>query len=312
MNAVLGTMTFGDGLDEASARRVLDEAVSRGVRDIDTANGYAGGASEEFLGRALSGRRDEVRLASKVGIPHPDAAGAAPLSAVGIERCIAGSLRRLDTDHLDVYYLHQPDRATSVGETLDTLARLIDDGRVRAWGVSNHASWQLAELVFESRARGMAGPILSQQLYNALCRQIEAEYREAAERFDAPVVAYNPLAGGLLTGRHRYEEMPAGGRFGGDRLGAMYTERYWDPRMFEAIDRLRVLADDSGIELRELALRWLIGRPGLHGVLIGGSRPEHVRSNLDALDRGPLDADLVARIDEIGDWIAGPVPAYNR
>ena len=106
--------------------------------------------------------------------------------------------------------------------------------------------------------------------------------------------------------------MPAGGRFGGDRLGAMYTERYWDPRMFEAIDRLRVLADDSGIELRELALRWLIGRPGLHGVLIGGSRPEHVRSNLDALDRGPLDADLVARIDEIGDWIAGPVPAYNR
>lgn len=310
--AVLGTMTFGDGLDESSSKRVLDEALDRGLRDVDTANGYAGGASEQILGRALSGRRDEVRLASKVGMPHPDAEGAAPLSRIAIERCVTGSLRRLATDRLDLYYLHQPDRATPVGETLDALAGLLDDGRIRAWGVSNVASWQLAELVFGARERGMAGPVASQQLYNALCRRIEPEYREAAERFDAPVIAYNPLAGGLLTGRHRYAQAPEGGRFGGERLGRMYTDRYWDPRMFEAIDRLREVAEDAGAEMRELALRWLVGRPGVAGVLIGGSRPEHVRSNLDVLERGALDPALAARIDEIGDWIDGPVPAYNR
>ncbi|MET4639632.1 aldo/keto reductase [Mycetocola sp. 2940] len=310
--AVLGTMTFGDGLDEQAARRVVDEALDRGIRDVDTANGYAGGASEEIVGRSVSGRRDDVRLASKVGIPHPDADGAAPLSAAGIERCLDASLRRLGTDHLDMYYLHQPDRATPVGETLDALSTLLSRGKILAWGVSNFASWQLAELAFESRERGMVGPTMSQQLYNALCRRIEHEYCEAAERFKAPVIAYNPLAGGLLTGRYRYEHAPAGGRFAGERLGRMYTERYWDSRMFEAIDRLREVADEAGIELRELALRWIIGRPSVSGVLVGGSRPEHLRSNLDALESGPLDDVLIQRIDQVGDWIDGPVPDYNR
>lgn len=315
MNApatVLGTMTFGDGLDETAARSVLDEALERGVRDIDTANGYAGGASEEIIGRALGDRRADVRLDSKVGIPHPDAEGAPPLSAPAIRRCLDASLARLRTDHLDTYYLHQPDRSTPVGETLDALAGLLETGRIRSWGVSNTASWQLAELAFLARDRGMPGPRVSQQLYNVLCRRVESEYREAAQRFDAPLIAYNPLAGGLLTGRHRYAEPAADGRFAGDRLGRMYTERYWDPRMFEAIDRLRVVADDAGLPLVELALRWLSGRPAVAGILIGGSRPAQVCANIDILEKGPLDADLVARIEEVGDWVDGPVPAYNR
>ncbi|MDQ1138142.1 aryl-alcohol dehydrogenase-like predicted oxidoreductase [Microbacterium sp. SORGH_AS 1204] len=310
--AVLGTMTFGDGLDETASALVLKTALDSGIVDIDTANGYAGGVSEEIIGRALTGRRDDVRLASKVGMPHPDAEGAAPLSSAGITRCIDGSLRRLRTDHLDLYYLHQPDRTTSVGETLDTLGALLADGRVRAWGISNFASWQLAELVFEARARGIQSPVISQQLYNAVCRRIESEYIEAADRFGAPVIAYNPLAGGLLTGKHSFHAPPTGGRFGGERLGRMYTDRYWDPRMFDAIDRLRGVAEQAGLDMREIALRWLVDRPGVAGVLVGGSRPEQVRSNLDTLSRGPLDPDLTACIDEIGDWLNGPVPAYNR
>lgn len=312
IRTILGTMTFGDGLEEADARRVVDAALERGVCDIDTANGYAGGASERIVGRAIAGHRSGVRLASKVGMPNPDAAGAAPLSSIAVRRCLDASLSRLDTDHLDLYYLHQPDRSTPVGETLDVLAALLEEGRILAWGVSNFASWQLAEVALEARTRGMAAPVASQQLYNAVCRRVEAEFVEAGLRFGAPIVAYNPLAGGLLTGKHRFDSAPAGGRFGGERLGKMYTDRYWDPRMFEAIERLRVLADGSGLELRELALRWLIDRRGVEGILVGGSRPEQIRSNLDAVALGALDPDLVVRIDEISAWLDGPVPSYNR
>lgn len=312
IRVVLGTMTFGDGIDAADAERIVGESLERGVRDIDTANGYAGGESERILGAVLRGRRDDVRLASKVGIPHPDAREFAPLSAQAMERSLAGSLARLGTDHLDLYYLHQPDRDTPIGETLDALARFIDDGRISAWGVSNVASWQLTELVYEARVRGLAAPVSAQQLYNALCRRIEDEFVEASEHFATPIMAYNPLAGGLLTGNHHYAARPSEGRFGGERLGAMYTDRYWDPRMFEAVDRLRTLAVEAGISLREMALRWLIGRRNIDAVLLGGSKPEHISGNLTALAQGRLNHEMIAKIDGVGDWLAGPVPAFNR
>ncbi|MCT2085671.1 aldo/keto reductase [Microbacterium enclense] len=310
--AVLGTMNFGDGLDNAAATLVLNEALDSGIHYIDTANGYAGGASEEIIGRALTARRHDVHLASKVGMPHGDADGAPPLSAAAIRQCLKGSFRRLNTDYLDLYYLHQPDRATPVDETLDTLAALLEEGAIRSWAISNHASWQLAELADKARERGIPGPAASQQLYNVVCRRIESEYLEAAAHFEAPVVAYNPLAGGLLTGKHSYAARPDSGRFGGERLGKMYTDRYWDPRMFEAIERLRDISDEAGLDMREVSLRWLVDRPGVSGILVGGSRPEQVRSNLDTITHGPLEPELVERVDAVGEWLDGPVPKYNR
>ncbi|GAA4428548.1 aldo/keto reductase [Georgenia halophila] len=308
---VLGTMTFGDSIGESDAASVLDIYLSAGGRHVDTANGYAGGASEEILGSLLRGR-DDLFVASKVGIPHPDSEGFPPLSREAILRSIDGSLRRLGRDQIDLYYLHQPDPDTPILETLETLAGLLQEGRIRSWGLSNFASWQLVDLANNASSIGLAAPLASQQMYNAICRKIEDEFVAAAKYAATPIIAYNPLAGGLLTDRHRYENKPQHGRFGEGRLGAMYIERYWDPRIFEAIDRLRTVVGRSGLSMAELSLRWLLSKPQISGLLVGGSQTNHVAENLDMAAKGQLDAELVSAVDAIGNWLAGPVPHYKR
>lgn len=143
---VLGTMTFGDTADRATAAAMLDAALDAGITGVDTANGYAGGESERILAELLPGRRDRVVLATKAGIPHPDQGEHAPLSAEGLRAALEGSLKRLGTDHVDLFYLHQPDRRTPLAETLATVAEFVQDGKVLSLGVSNFAAWQIAEL----------------------------------------------------------------------------------------------------------------------------------------------------------------------
>lgn len=309
---VLGTMTFGDTVDAATARRMLDTALDEGITAVDTANGYAGGASEEILRDLLPGRRDRVVLATKAGIPHPDADGAPPLSPVALRRCLRGSLQRLGLDHVDLFYLHQPDRATPIGETVAELGKLVAEGLVSAIGVSNFAAWQIAEISHECDAQGVPRPVVAQQLYNLLARRVEDEYLEYARMAGVGTVVYNPLGGGLLTGRHSFERRPEHGRFGDSRLAAMYTERYWDDRLFAAVTALSAVADNAGIPLTELSLRWLLSREGVDSVLLGGSRVEHLADNIIAASRGPLPADVLAACDEAGNALRGPMPAYNR
>jgi len=162
---VLGTMTFGDSVDERTAAQMIDDFLAAGGTGIDTANGYAGGRSETMLARLLGDHRDQVVLATKVGIPHPDADDTPPLSIEGIRRCVAGSLHRLNTDHVDLLYLHQPDRATPIGQTLTVLQELLDNGDIRAWGVSNFAAWQIAELRYTAADLGNPDPVIAQQIY---------------------------------------------------------------------------------------------------------------------------------------------------
>jgi aryl-alcohol dehydrogenase-like predicted oxidoreductase len=309
---VLGTMTFGDTVDVDGAAAMLDAALNAGITHIDTANGYAGGESERMLARLLRDRRDRVTLATKAGIPHPDAGDHSPLSAAGLRASVEGSLKRLDTDRVDLFYLHQPDRSASLTETLGTVAELVAEGKIRALGVSNYAAWQIAELNHTADAAGAPRPVVAQQLYNLLARRIEEEYVEFAAVTGLVTMVYNPLGGGLLTGRHSFEADPAEGRFGSSRLAQMYKERYWNTAIFDAIHQLSVIADKAGMPLTELALRWLVSKPAAGPILLGGSKVEHLSSNIAAVAKGPLDAEVVDACDDVGAALRGPMPSYNR
>lgn len=309
---VLGTMTFGDTVDRAGAAAMLDAALDAGITGVDTANGYAGGESERLLGELLPGRRDRIVLATKAGIPHPDQGDHAPLSPAGLRAALEGSLKRLGTDHVDLFYLHQPDRATPIADTLATVAEFAAEGKIRALGVSNYAAWQIALLVRTADEVGAPRPVVAQQLHNLLARRIEEEYAEYAAVTGLATMVYNPLGGGLLTGRHQFGSAPGSGRFGDSRLAGMYRERYWDERLFTAVAQLTEVAEGAGIPLTDLALRWLLDRPSTDALLLGGSRTEHLLANIAAAQAGPLPADVTAACDEVGARLRGPMPAYNR
>ena len=309
---VLGTMTFGDTVDFDDAAAMLDAALDAGITHIDTANGYAGGESERMLARLLRDRRDHVMVATKAGIPHPDAGDHSPLSAAGLRSSVEGSLARLGTDHIDLFYLHQPDRSASLAETLGTVAELVAEGKILALGVSNYAAWQIGEVNHIADGVGAPRPAVAQQLYNLLARRIEEEYVEFAAVTGLVTMVYNPLGGGLLTGRHSFEADPAEGRFGNSRLAAMYKKRYWNTAIFDAIQQLTVIADKAGVPITELALRWLLAKPATGPILLGGSKVEHLRSNIAAIAKGPLEADVVEACDDVGAALRGPMPSYNR
>lgn len=309
---VLGTMTFGDTADEATAGRMVEEALAAGITTIDTANAYVGGVTEEMLSRLLKGKRDGVILASKAGMPHADHGSNAPLSAAGLRASVEGSLRRLGVGSIDLFYLHQPDRATPLTETLSTVASLVEEGKIGALGVSNFAAWQIADVIHTAREVGAPRPVVAQQLYNLVARRLEEEYLEFAATHNVHTMVYNPLGGGLLTGKHSFDAKPTEGRYGDSKLAAMYTQRYWDRQLFDAIGELSRIAADAGVTLAELSLRWLAYRSGVGSMLLGGSKVEQLRANIAAVANGPLPADVVDACDAVGTALRGPMPAYNR
>ncbi|MEO6413355.1 MAG: aldo/keto reductase [Pedococcus sp.] len=309
---VLGTMTFGDTADLTTSRAMVDAALEAGITSLDTANGYAATRTEEILGEVLAGRRDQVTLATKAGIYPGDAGGNPLLSRKGIRSSLEASLRRLRTDHVDLFYLHQPDRTVTVDETAEALAEVVSAGLAKAVGVSNFAAWQIADLTVACERVGAPRPVVAQQLYNLVARRVEDEYAEYAATHELATIVYNPLGGGLLTGRHSFDADPGDGRFGSSALSSMYRDRYWNRSLFEAVDALSTIASDAGVGLPELSLRWLLSRPVVTSVLLGGSKPDQLRANIAAAERGPLPVDIVAACDEVGATLAGPMPAYNR
>ncbi|WP_326807127.1 aldo/keto reductase [Streptomyces sp. NBC_01775] len=309
---VLGTMTFGDTVDRDGAAAMLDAALDAGITGVDTANGYAGGESERILAEVLPRRRDRIVLATKAGIPHPDQGEHPPLSPAGLRAALEGSLKRLGTDHVDLFYLHQPDRRTPPAETLATVAEFVAEGKIRALGVSNYAAWQISELTRVADETGAPRPVVAQQLHNLLARRIEEEYVEYAAVSELRTMVYNPLGGGLLTGRHRFDAHPATGRFGDSKLARMYKQRYWQEDLFTAVGQLAAVADEAGIPLTEIALRWLLERPSTDALLLGGSKVDHLRANIAAAQAGPLPTDVTAACDAVGATLRGPMPAYNR
>jgi aryl-alcohol dehydrogenase-like predicted oxidoreductase len=304
-----GTMTFGGQTDEPTAARMIDTCIDRGINFFDTANAYTGGASETILGKVLGARRKDVVVASKVSNKVGDSPDLEGLSKSAIRRCVDDTLRRLGTDYLDIYYLHRPDRKTPIEETLETMQLLVTQGKVRYPAASNYAAWQMAEMFAICAENNWTPPFVAQPMYNVLARVIEQEYLPMCARFGISNVVYNPLAGGLLTGKQKREAPLAGTRFDDNKL---YMDRYWNNALFDAVDRLREAATQHNRSLISVSLNWLLHHTPVECVILGASKLEHLVQNLDALDDGPLPADLLGTLDAVWTDLRGSSPTYTR
>lgn len=310
---VLGTMTIGSRVGPEEAGTLVATAREAGITMLDTANSYNAGESERILGEVIAPFRDQVQVASKVFNPVGDGPDDRGLSRPAVRKALEATLRRLRTDHLDVYYLHAPDPETPIEETLGAMQEAVDAGLVREVGVSNYAAWQIAEIRALQEREDRPPVHISQPGYNLLWRRIEDEYAACSRRFDLFNIVYNPLAGGLLTGKHRDLEHPdPDTRFGGGELSGRYLDRYWNPEQFAAVGELRRIADEAGLTLPALAFRWLLGREVVDAVLLGASSTEQLRQNLAAADGPPLSPDVVAACDTVWEGLRGVAPRYNR
>jgi aryl-alcohol dehydrogenase-like predicted oxidoreductase len=306
---VMGTMTFGSQVDEEEAAAMIDVCLDAGVNMLDTANAYNAGASESILGSALKGRRDDLLVATKVFNPMGEGRDDRGLGRAAIHKAIDSSLGRLQTEYVDLYYLHQPDWDTPIEETLEAMNDLVQSGKVRYIGVSNYAAWQICDILCRSERRAWQPVAISQQMYNLLARRVEEEYEAFSRQFGVFDIVYNPLAGGLLTGKHAPSSVPAEGtRFSVE----MYRDRYWNSAQFEAVEALEEAAREHGMSLLELSYRWLLSRPLVDAVLMGASSLDQLRANLAACEGEGVDQDLATRCDAVWARLRGPAPAYNR
>lgn len=291
----LGTMTFGGQCDEATSFRIMDVAADRGVTFLDTADVYpippdlvTSGRTEEVVGRWLAeapGRRRSLVLATKcrarVG-PAPNDQG---LSRRHIIEACEASLRRLGTDFIDLYQSHSFDPDAPLDETLRAFDDLVRSGKVRYVGCSNYAAWQLAIAMGISERRGWARYDCHQPRYNLLHREIEAELLPLCRDQGVGVIAYNPLAGGFLSGKHSAEAPPAPGtRFTLGASGELYRERYWHAAQFEAVRALKDYCRVRGWDLATASIAWVLAQPGITSAIVGASRPEQLDATLAAPD----------------------------
>lgn len=292
----IGCNNFGRKLDLDGTRAVVDAALDAGINFFDTADIYGEpqGGSEELLGQALKGRRDDVVVATKFGMdmhglngPDHGARGARRY----IARAVEASLRRLDTDHIDLYQMHEPDPGTPIDETLAALDDLVTAGKVRYLGNSNFAGWQIADADWTASSQGRTRFISAQNHYSLLERSVEAEVIPACERFGLGMLPFFPLANGLLTGKYkRNEAPPAGSRLSG---GGRYAERLaaadWD-----TIEAIEAYAAERGVSMLQVAMGGLAARPAVTSVIAGATTPEQVRANAEAGTWQPTDEDLDA------------------
>ena len=322
MQLVLGTMTFGSQVERSDAAHLVRRFRERGHRLLDTAYVYNDGATETLLG-ALREADEGVRALPIAGKANPSVAGG--LTAASLEKQLTTSLGRLGTESLDLFYLHMPDLDTPIETTLAAVAEQHAAGRFRRFGLSNYAAWQVAEIVGLCRENGWPRPVVYQGMYNALTRDVERELFPCLARFGIDFHVYNPLAGGLLSGKYRsVDELPSDGRFAGNES---YQARYWKREYFDVIARFADLARARDIEPAAAALRWLVHHSALsaaardetsggvaespprgvsddapasggHAIILGASSEAHLVANLDACEQGPLPDELVAALDE--------------
>ncbi len=300
-------MTFGPmgNPDEDEGVRIIHRALDAGINFIDTADVYSRGRSEEIVGRALKGRRDEVVLATKVHGRMGNDPNMRGNSRRWIVREIEESLRRLGTDHVDLYQLHRPDPDTDLEETLEALTDLVRQGKVRAVGTSAFPAWQLVETQWIAERRGLVRPRCEQCSYSILVRAPERDVFPVALRYGVGVIVYSPLAGGWLTGKYRRgEEPPAGSRMArSGSMGGRFAPRFDQSRpevqhRYDVVDALARLADKAGIALTHLALAFTVAHPAVTSAIIGPRTLEQLEDLLAGADLR-LDADVLDAIDEV-------------
>jgi len=273
-NLCLGTMMFGGQTDEAVARRITDKAFEQGVNFIDTANGYNGGKSEEVVGRLIAPRRDSWVLATKFVNPNPGASGPNDRGASrkNLIQSVDASLKRLGTDYIDLFYLHREDHDTQPEETVRALAELVQAGKLRYWGVSNHRAWKLAEFVRTADLLGVDRPAATQPCYNLANRQPEAEHLSAAEYYGVGVVSFSPLARGVLTGKYAPDAAPPEGTRAA-RNDKRLQQTEWRPESLVLAQAVKEHAQARGITAGQFALAWVLNN-GLVTSAITGPRTE--------------------------------------
>ena len=277
----LGTMPFGGDADEETSAAMFHRCREAGVNFFDTANVYADGRSEEILGTLIAGCRDEVILTSKVGFPIGEDVNARGLSRRHIMSAVEGSLKRLGTDHVDLYFLHTFDPNTPIEETLRALDDLVRQGKILYPAASNWAAWQIATALGISAREGLARFECIQPMYSLVKRQAEVEILPLAQAEQMGVISYSPLGAGLLTGKYSTTHRPEQGRL---LENEMYTTRYGDPTYYEVAERFTAHAKERGVHPASLAVAWVMSHPAITAPIIGARNVEQLEASLAALD----------------------------
>jgi len=298
-------MTFGLQCDEPTSVAILDRAADGGVDFLDSSDAYplggdlaTRGVTEEILGRWLRGKRDRFIVATKCFVPTGPAPFDSGNSRKHILDAVEASLRRLQTDYIDLYQLHGYDPATPIDETLGALDDLVHQGKVRYLGCSNFLTYQLVRAVGRTETLRLARLDCVQPRYNLLFRQIEREMLPYCGEEGIGVIPYNPIAGGLLSGKHSpANPPPESTRFTLGTAGKMYQDRYWHDREFDTVEALRGLADEAGVSLVTLSVAWVLANQAITAPIIGASRPEQLGPSLAAAEF-TIDDDLKRRLDE--------------
>jgi aryl-alcohol dehydrogenase (NADP+) len=301
----LGTMVFGAQCDEAASVAVMDAAAELGISFFDVADVYpvppdpkTAGASESIVGRWLKGRRSEFVVATKFNGPMgpgPNDRGASRRHM--LEACEA-SLRRLQTDHIDIYYAHHFDPTTPLDEMLEAFDRLRADGKIHYVGISNYSAWQLGLAHAVVAERRLAPIAALQPRYNLLFREAERDLLPLAAALGIGVMPYNPLGAGMLTGKYRRgSEPPPESRFGWGDYGRMYQGRYWSDEMFNVVDAVVEVGRQESMTPGQAALAWILTRGAITAPIVGASHPEQLRESVQALEKR-LSPESLERLDE--------------
>ena len=302
----LGTMTYGSQVAEKESIDIIESALAAGVNFLDTADAYIDGRSEEIVGKALKGKRQSVVLATKVENKVGPGVNDAGLSRKHIMQGIEDSLRRLGTDYIDLYYVHKPDYDTPIEETLRALDDLVHQGKARYIACSNFHAWRLCKALWVSDLHRLARFDCIQPPYNLLTRDIEYELLPLCASEGVGVCVYNPLAGGLLTGKHHPNKPPAEGtRFAlpyetraHGQIGSIYSERYWSAANFEAVASLEKIAREHGRSLPQFALAWILSKEVITSAICGATSLKHLEQNIGAADI-ELSEEELATCDEV-------------
>jgi aryl-alcohol dehydrogenase-like predicted oxidoreductase len=306
----LGTMMFGGQTAEAESLAIMDCAFERGINLFDTADVYNAGESERITGKGIKGRREKIILATKVFNKVGDAGhNDSGLSRRYILKALEASLRRLDTDYLDIYYLHAPDYDTRLEETLETTTELVKSGKVRYIGISNFAAWQIADILSVCEKNGFIAPIITQNVYNAIIRDIEWELIPCIKKHGINLTAYNPIAAGLLSGKHKPGKPTENTRFA---LNKLYADRYWSEKNFTAVGQLTDISEKNGMSLLELALRWCVSRQEVVSVITGVSRLPQIEQNIASVEGVTLSEEVLSQCDAVWQDMAGRPFPYMR
>lgn len=301
----LGTMSFGGDADEATAGAIWRAARDAGVDLIDTADVYNEGRSEQILGRLMKGERDQIVLATKAYFPMGKGPNDRGSSRYHLVRAVEASLARLQTDRIDLFYLHRFDDVADLGETLRAVDDLVRAGKILYPACSNFAAWQVAHALGLQRAAGWAPLVAVQPMYNLVKRTAEIELLPMAQSLGVACIPYSPTGGGLLTGKYGVGKAPSSGRLLDNK---MYATRYANPEAYEVADKFAAFARDYGEAPAALAVAWVASHPGVTSVLVGGRNVEQLAPAL-AANTIELDAETRARISALS---PAPPPATDR